>query len=273
MGKRVQVSLNFESEEELATFEDVVIPYKRNQQLRPLLLGLLNLVQTNPEVMEALLDGEKVIPFDKNAQNYLDTASKLDQSAKEFDQNVSSLGADLKLLSGDDVVDAVLNAKNKRLKENAPEVQSSLNPSIVEEIKKIVSDSLKDAVGKTLVNSADDKSNPLNQSQPTATSVSNRSATTDSTSPRSYTETNDRNEKEVSHKVASGGTSSEPVSPLETQPSVKPVMPADNTVSTHEESQPSVNSSSTPNEDASNGTTTLDFGAMMAKAALDSTRK
>ena len=80
LSERVQVSLPFETEDELDLYQKVVRPLRQNRQLRQTLLDLLSLVRDKPLEVEALLNGENLVAQDQYSKDFINRAKLLEQN-------------------------------------------------------------------------------------------------------------------------------------------------------------------------------------------------
>lgn len=108
MSKRIQTSLNFETQEELEVFEELVKPLKTNNQLRQTLISLLTLYHKYPAVIEGLHRGGEVTVADPDTQALQDKVSHAQTKLDLFGLYLANIGDTVDSLSPANI-DATLN--------------------------------------------------------------------------------------------------------------------------------------------------------------------
>ena len=88
---RVQVSLNFDDENTIETYNKVVVPLRENKQLRNTIIDLLSLYRDRPLEIEALLNGENLVAQDEYAREFMTSAQSLEINLNRLENKMNNL--------------------------------------------------------------------------------------------------------------------------------------------------------------------------------------
>lgn len=170
--ERVQVSLPFETEDELDLYQKVVFPLRQNRQLRQTLLDLLSLLRDKPLEIEALLNGENLAAQDEYAKDFMDEARLLEQNLININSKLNQTYHGLATTP----VDSILSSMVQEQQTPQPDitVPTPTHPDTgvlnTEEIKQQITKSVLDAVLPNIKDMLDDlKTGIISQQQSTPT--------------------------------------------------------------------------------------------------------
>lgn len=170
--ERVQVSLPFETEDELDLYQKVVFPLRQNRQLRQTLLDLLSLLRDKPLEIEALLNGENLVAQDEYAKDFMDEARLLEQNLININSKLNQTYHGLATTP----VDSILSSMIQDQQTPQPDItvpaptQSDTGVFNTEEIKQQITKSVLDTVLPNIKDMLDDlKTGIISQQQSTPT--------------------------------------------------------------------------------------------------------
>lgn len=152
--ERVQVSLNFETDYDLETYDEVIVGLKENKQLRSTILELLGLLKDKPLEVEALLNGENLVPQDDYAKNFLADARNLENKIQQIDLLLNEKYKNMSQDSTSDLLGNLSKSEVGVLKSNSNKPEEEIdNPKL--DIKGLKEEISRDVVSQLLPNIKD----------------------------------------------------------------------------------------------------------------------
>lgn len=131
MSKRQQISLEFETTEELETYENLVLPLKNNRQLKSTLVELLNMYYHNMALFEALSLGGTFTATNPLAEDFMQQTEKATSKLEMFELFLNQTSATVESFNPDNITDTTL--KFKRFENTVNSItDGKVNPSDID---------------------------------------------------------------------------------------------------------------------------------------------
>lgn len=131
MGKRVQLSLHFNTQEELQVYESLVKPLKNNKQLRLTLVELLKVYAKFPTEMLTLVNNPRsFIVKDKEMEEFTDKIQEVETQLNLFSFFLEQTTDTVESLSPENIEDTLENYKSFR---ESAEKEGLVSPQGIQE--------------------------------------------------------------------------------------------------------------------------------------------
>lgn len=131
MSKRQQISLEFETTEELETYENLVLPLKNNRQLKSTLVELLNMYYHNMALFEALSLGGTFTATNPLAEDFMQQTEKATSKLEMFELFLNQTSATVESFNPDNITNTTL--KFKRFENTVNSItDGKVNPSDID---------------------------------------------------------------------------------------------------------------------------------------------
>lgn len=163
LSERVQVSLPFETEDELDLYQKVVRPLRQNRQLRQTLLDLLSLVRDKPLEVEALLNGENLVAQDQYAKDFMNDAKLLEQNLINVNSKLNQTYHGMASTPVDSMLSGIIKnslhqTQNLETSQPATPEPATPEPGVLntDELKQQITQSVMDSVLPSIKNMLDD---------------------------------------------------------------------------------------------------------------------
>lgn len=158
LSERVQVSLPFETEDELDLYQKVVRPLRQNRQLRQTLLDLLSLVRDKPLEVEALLNGENLVAQDQYAKDFINKAKLLEQNLINVNNKLHQTYHGMASTPVDSMLSGIIKNPLNQTQNIETSQHTALEPGVLntDELKQQITQSVMDSVLPSIKNMLDD---------------------------------------------------------------------------------------------------------------------
>ena len=158
LSERVQVSLPFETEDELDLYQKVVRPLRQNRQLRQTLLDLLSLVRDKPLEVEALLNGENLVAQDQYAKDFMNDAKLLEQNLINVNSKLNQTYHGMASTPVDSMLSGIIKNPLNQTQNLEMSQLTAVEPGVLntDELKQQITQSVMDSVLPSIKNMLDD---------------------------------------------------------------------------------------------------------------------